>query len=287
MAKDKLLVWGCEGPTHEDRIVTSSPPGNHSPLAFFALLLALAVPIWALSRFVGVIGSLKIPVTDLMLAFTPLAAGCILLIRAEGAGGLVAFLKGVFAYRRLAGTGWLPTVLLLAPFIYALTSISLRLMGHGGAPNTNYLGLPVLAAVMFALAIGEEVGWTGYLLDPLQARFGALGASLIIAVPWWLGHIPSTLEIGGSAGDIAWWFPGAIALRVLMTWLYNNTGRSLAAVVLFHTLLNVGRSVCYPTIGSHYDPVYQATGYGIAFVMSAFVVMVWGPKRLTRGAGNE
>ena len=35
------------------------------------------------------------------------------------------------------------------------------------------------------------------------------------------------------------------------------SGRSPVAffsAVLFHTLLNVGRSVSYPTIGAHYDP---------------------------------
>lgn len=252
------------------------------PVAFFALLLVLAAPIWVLSRFVGVIGSLKIPVTDLLLAFTPMTAACILVLRSEGVAGVGAFLKRAFAFRELARSGWLAAALLLAPLIYALTSIVLHLAGHGGAPKLNYPGLVVLAAIMFALAIGEEAGWTGYLLDPLQARFGALGASLIIALPWWMGHIPSILQIGGGAADLAWWIPGAIALRVLMTWLYNNAGRSLAAVVLFHTLLNVGRAIVYPTSGTHYDPLYQATGYGIAFVLAALVVMVWGPKTLAR-----
>ena len=265
-----------------DKSVAVARPRERRPLTFFAMVLALAIPIWALSRFVGVIGSLKVPVTDLMLAFTPLTAGCILVASDEGAGGLVAFLGRAFALRSLARSGWLAAALLLAPLIYVLTYVGLHLAGYVGEPSANYLQLPILAAVMFALAIGEEAGWTGYLLDPLQARFGALGASLIIAIPWWLGHIPSILEIGGSAGDLAIWFPGAIALRVLMTWLYNNSGRSLAAVVLFHTLLNVGRSISYPTVGSHYDPVYQAAGYGVAFVLALLVVMIWGPKRLTK-----
>lgn len=251
-------------------------------MAFFLLVLALAVPIWVLSRFVGVIGSLKVPVTDLMLAFTPLTAASILVFRADGAGGLISFLKGAIEFRKLGRTKWILPALLLAPLIYVLTYFGLHLAGHSGTPSVNFPRVLVLAAIIFMLAIGEEAGWTGYLLDPLQERFGALGASLIIAVPWWLGHIPSIIAIGGTAGDIAWWFPGAIAMRVLMTSLYNNAGRSLAAVVLFHTMLNVGRIVSYPTIGSHYDPAYQATGYGIAFVMAAIVVIVWGAKSLAR-----
>lgn len=260
----------------------TAPKPTRNPLMFFLLLLALAVPIWVLSRFVGVIGSLKIPVTDLMLAFTPLTAAAILVLRADGADGLISFLKRAFEYRKLAQTIWFLPALLLAPFIYALTYIGLHLAGDRGTPVANFAGLPALAAIMFVLAIGEEAGWTGYLLDPLQQRYGALGASLIIAVPWWLGHIPSIIAIGGTASDIVWWLPGAIAIRVLMTSLYNNAGQSMAAVVLFHTMLNVGRSVFYPTIGSHYDPAYQETGYGIAFVMSAIVVIAWGAKRLTR-----
>jgi uncharacterized protein len=134
---------------------------------------------------------------------------------------------------------------------------------------------------MFVLAIGEEVGWTGYLTDPLQARFEALGASLIIALPWWLGHLPSILQIGGGLDDIAWWFPGAIALRILITWLYNNTGRCVAAAVVFHTLLNVGRWVSYPTVGTHYDPAYQAVGYGVASLLALALLVIWGPRTLT------
>ncbi|WP_293680991.1 CPBP family intramembrane glutamic endopeptidase, partial [uncultured Phenylobacterium sp.] len=210
------------------------------------MLFGLAVPIWLASLFVGVIGSLKIPVTDLLLAFTPLLAGATLVFRDEGARGLVKFLQRAVDLRALAKTPWVLVALLLAPVIYILTVGALRLAGHPWPSEPDLLRLPLLAAIMFVLAIGEEAGWTGYLTDPMQARFGALGASVIIALPWWIGHLPSILQIGGGTSDIAWWLPGAIALRTLITWLYNNTGRCVAAAVVFHTLLNVGRWVSYP-----------------------------------------
>lgn len=257
-------------------------PAPRRPLAFFLVVLALAVPIWLASRFVGVIGSLKIPVTDLMLAFTPLTAAAILVFREEGVQGVLALLRRAFDVRGLARTRWVWPVVLLAPLIYVLTYAGLHIAGHRGEPQPHFLTLPILAVVMFLLAIGEEGGWTGYVLDPLQARWGALGASLIIAVPWWLGHLPSIAEIGGTASDMAWWIPGAIALRILITWLYNNTGGALLSAVLFHTLLNVGRSLSYPTIGSHYDPAYQAVGYVIASILAVIVLVVWGARRLRR-----
>lgn len=273
---------GASDEPDEHAIVTAAASQKRSPVAFYFVLLGIAVPIWGLSQFGGVIGTLKIPVTDLMLGFAPLTAAANLVFRAEGSSGLGTFLKSPFDFRKLIRSKWFATALLLAPLIYTLTTFSLWLTGHRGGLVINLEAMPGLTAIMFLHAIGEEAGWTGYLLDPLQARFGALSASLIIAVPWWAGHIPSILEIGGSLGDIAWWFPGAIALRILMTWLYNNTGGSLLSVVLFHTLLNVGRSISYPTIGSHYDPAYQATGYLICTLLAATVVLFWGPKTLTR-----
>ena len=255
---------------------------HRSPLAFYLLVLVMAVPIWALSQFVGVIGSLKVPVTDLMLAFTPLTAALILVFHFEGAGEFISFLKRVFDFRSLARNNWIFAALFLAPLIYALAYVVLHLAGHKGEPSVNLLGLPVLTFIMFILAIGEEAGWTGYLLDPLQRRYGAVSASVIIAVPWWLAHIPSIIAIGGTTSDIAWWLPGAIALRILMTSLYNNAGRSMLAVILFHTMLNVGRPVFYPAIGTHYDPIYQSTGYGIALLMAAIIVILWGTKSLAR-----
>jgi uncharacterized protein len=271
-----------EGQPNGKSLVNSVAPSKRNPLAFYILVLLLVTPIWALSGFLGVVGSLKVPVTDLMLAFTPLAAALILLFRAEGADGLISFLRRVLDYRTPARTKWLLPSFLLAPLIYALTYAVLHLAGHKGEPTPNWLGLPVLAVIMFFLAIGEEAGWTGYLLDPLQARFGALGASLIIAIPWWLGHIPSIIAIGGTAADLAWWLPGAIALRVLMTSLYNNSGRSMLALIIFHTMLNVGRSIAFPTIATHYDLAYQAISYVITFAMSAIIVIVWGGKTLTK-----
>jgi len=253
---------------------------RRSPLAFFLLLLALAAPIWLLSRFVGVIGALKVPVTDLLLAFTPLASACILIFREEGAAGVLDLLKRSVDLPRLARTPWILPVLFLAPGVYVLTYAVLHLAGHPGEPELHLLRLPILAAIMFVLAIGEEAGWTGYALDPLQARWGALGASVIIAVPWWAGHLPSILQIGGTAADITWWIPGAVALRILMVWLYNSSGGLLFSAVLFHTVLNVGRSASYPTVGSHYDPAYQAVAYVILSLVAATVVVVCGAKTL-------
>ena len=105
--------------------------------------------------------------------------------------------------------------------------------------------------------------WVKKRLDGLCDRSDArsvgrqCGPAILLAIPWWIGHFPSILHIGGTPPDLAWWLPGAVAMRIVIVWLYNNAGKSLFAAILFHALINVSRSLTYPTVGSHYDPAYQ------------------------------
>jgi hypothetical protein len=77
---------------------------------------------------------------------------------------------------------------------------------------------------------------------------------------------------------IAWKGLETLAARVLIVWLYNNTGRSLFAAVLFHALSNVSVPL-FPNAGSHYDPA--VTGVLTAVVAGA-VAFLWGARTLAR-----
>jgi membrane protease YdiL (CAAX protease family) len=37
-------------------------------------------------------------------------------------------------------------------------------------------------------ALGEELGWSGYAIDPMQARWGALKASILLGIFWAVYH---------------------------------------------------------------------------------------------------
>ena len=96
-----------------EQVMIPVPSPNRRPLALYKLVLMMAIPISVLSLFVGVIGSLKVPITDLMLAFAPLTAALFLVFYAEGTERLVLFLKRVFDYRSLASNKCLFRALLL------------------------------------------------------------------------------------------------------------------------------------------------------------------------------
>jgi uncharacterized protein len=86
------------------------------------------------------------------------------------------------------------------------------------------------------------------------------------------------VEAHRSVGWIAWWTLFTIAARVMMVWLYKNTGKSVFGMALFHMTSNVTRQL-FPLRGSYYD--YRVTG----FILAAVAVIVggmWGQGRRHR-----
>src|SRR5688572_24198926 len=212
-------------PELSDHVMTTNTTARKSPLKFFLLVFALAIPLWLLGPVVGNIVSLKIPVTDLALAFMPLTAAAILVYREEGSGGVKLLLKRIVDYKRITHKIWWVPLIFLAPLIYVLLVTVMRLTGKSTVADNNILLMAALFPVFFALAAGEESGLMGYAIDPMQNRWGAVWASILLAIPWWLGHFPSIIHIGGTRADLAWWLVGAVAMRIVIVWLYNNTGR--------------------------------------------------------------
>ena len=111
----------------------------------------------------------------------------------------------------------------------------------------------MLFVLFFISAIGEESGWSGYLIDPLQQRWGALNGGIVLGLVWAAWHVLPLVQVGRAPGWITWWAAGTVATRVLHTWLYNNTAKSVFGAILFHTMTNLSWQL-FPNGGSHYDP---------------------------------
>jgi membrane protease YdiL (CAAX protease family) len=112
--------------------------------------------------------------------------------------------------------------------------------------------------------LNEEPGWRGFALPRLQARFGALKASLILGVLWAGWHAPLFL-IKGWAGTPPWAFVVLIiSLSVLMTLAVNLSRGGIVASVLMHAVFNtsfpmlVGLCRGVPTLEPGL-PIYVAT----------------------------
>jgi uncharacterized protein len=85
------------------------------------------------------------------------------------------------------------------------------------------------------IPIGEEIGWRGFALPRLQARYGRLRASLLMGVGWGLWHIPMFLVGGMTFGwvlalMVLFFVPGS----VIYSWVFNHTRGLLPIAILMH-----------------------------------------------------
>jgi uncharacterized protein len=262
---------------------TTNATSKRSPYLFFVLVYALSIPLWIINVIYPIhIPVDNLPVTDILATFSPMVAASILVYREEGFGGVKNLLKRAFDYKRITKKAWYIPILFLMPFIYVLTYVIMRLVG---LPVPTVWSPPLLTPLLFIAfffaAAGEELGYTGYVTDPMQARYTALKASLIIGLIHAVWHFPSEISIGQTLGLFIW--GGvilAISFRILTVWLYNNTG-SVFSAILFHAVTNTGRSI-FPGSRSTFELWDGAIGYGLIAIATVIVVYLWGPKTLAR-----
>jgi uncharacterized protein len=242
-----------------------------SPLRFFVLVFALSIPIW-------LIQPRDWPISASVGA--PLIAALILVYREEGGGGVRRLLSRVFDQRRIRKGIWYGPIILLMPVVYLLTYGVMSLMGLPlpDEPYFPFLMIPLLIVLFFILAIGEEVGWTGYATDPLQDRWSALTTGIILGLVTALWHFVPLIQMGRTPLWIAWWSLGSISIRILTIWLYNNTGRSLFAGIVFHAMNNLSFAL-FPNYGSHWDPAVAGV---ITAIVAVIVAFLWGSRTLAR-----
>jgi membrane protease YdiL (CAAX protease family) len=85
------------------------------------------------------------------------------------------------------------------------------------------------------VAVGEEVGWRGWLLPELGVRTTRLRATLGTAAIWTLWHGPLLL---GDPLTLTAFIAGTFGLSVLFAWLRWRVRSGLFAVVIAHASVN-------------------------------------------------
>ncbi len=243
------------------------------------LVFVLAIPFWVLGALVagGLPLAMSLPVSALQFV-CPLIAALILVHRERGRRGVATLLRRLVDPAGIKA--WFVPALLVMPGIYLLSYFAMRVLGRPlPEPKISLVSLPILLVVFFIAAAGEEGGWSGYAVDPMQRRRTALTAAVILGPVWGLFHVVPDIQ---AHRDAAWivWQRGVydVGLRVLIVWLYNNTGKSVLAAILVHDTDNVSASL-FPNDGSHYDPAFTGV---ITAATAVIVALLWGPRTLAR-----
>ncbi|WP_376705018.1 type II CAAX endopeptidase family protein [Mesorhizobium sp. ISC25] len=143
--------------------------------------------------------------------------------------------------------------------------------------------LPIIALyAVFSGPLGEEPGWRGFATPRLLAKHSALAGSLILGTIWAIWHLPL-----GLVGDLSVYGTVNVLLAaVVFTWLYQNTGSVLLAILMHVTHQNSVRFLGKVFIDA--DHVQQQwIGVAIWAVAAVAIVAVYGTESFVRRSATQ
>jgi membrane protease YdiL (CAAX protease family) len=187
----------------------------------------------------------------------PALAATLLIARSRNDLQRIDFWRRVLDFKRF-GRRWL-AILLVIPGLSALAILASAAAGASWPGFETVRGLlaepwRIPLYCLFVLVFGpipEELGWRGYALDGLQARFNPLVSSIILGGMWAIWRLPIFFVRGTyQHNHIGFATPGflanglsIIAISVMFTWIYNRTQRSTLSAILFHFVINLSAEI--------------------------------------------
>jgi membrane protease YdiL (CAAX protease family) len=220
-------------PQNRESAIASHPVLSYFVLTFaISWLGALAVAAPHLLRrepLPKLTGILMFPV----MLLGPIISGIALTWIVAGHAGLRDLLSRVLC-TRIAPRWFAP--LMLPPVLVLLVLIILqKFVSPAFAPNRFLLG------VAFGVPAGifEEIGWTGFAFPRMRGASNSLRASIILGLLWSVWHLPVIDFLGVASPHGRYLLPffaafalAMTAMRILIGWLYTNTGSVLLAQLM-------------------------------------------------------
>ena len=229
-------------------------------------------------------------------------SGIIITAILDGIAGVKKLLKRVLVWR--VGIGyWIFAALFVVPVI--LIGSLFNPIFNGESVTISHLKLelsilPVFIIFFIVAGLGQELGWTGFLLPRLQTRFSALFSSLIRATLVVIWHIPLLIFTRIEPYAIREFPYGEWILQkgflitflamtilsfpwsILFTWLFNNSKGSLLLVAIFHGS-EIWLAYLISGMGINPKNLDNLWGYGIVMLLSVItIIIVTGPENLSR-----
>ncbi|WP_411966942.1 CPBP family intramembrane glutamic endopeptidase [Haloferax sp. YSSS75] len=261
-----------------------------SPVAFFGVTFLLTWSFWVAAIALGISMDSAVGVLLLLAGLAgPGIAGIGFTYLVYDEQGRRDFWNRLTNVNRIS-LKWFAVIMLL-PLVMSLVgaAVDLLLGGTGATWSEGVRGfavspLAILPAVFFATLppFVEELGWRGYVLDRLQTKWSALTAGVLLGVVWAIWHLPlffvdGTYQAGLGVGTLEFWsfMVGVVGLSGVFTWVFNNTSRSILAIIVLHGMVNFTGEIIALTPRA--DAISTVSWVGLVVVL----VVVWGSQTLT------
>ena len=191
-------------------------------------------------------------------AYGPTMAALLMTYALKGRTGIRDLLAKLLIWR--VRWKWYLFVILV-PIALLILAIGLSDFRETALASFNPVGLLTAIPLFLLIALpfgplAEELGWRGFALPRLQARFTPLVSSLIIGVIWTFWHtpmfwfpgaaIPSFLEL--SPFSVLLYLAQTTAEAILFTIVFNYTRGSVLIAIVFHTTINASENILFSAL---------------------------------------
>lgn len=208
---------------------------------FIVLVFAVTWPWGYIARPLLGSGTTWIFLTGLLPSvWAPTVIALILVLAAGGTAKVRNELRTRLTIRR-EELSWLVVGGVL-PIVVCVSAISVARSAGDGAPFINLnAALPVIGLQLITGAVGEELGWRGYVLSRAGQTLGPPVASAGMGILWAFWHLPAFFTPGMPHQFIPLplFLIAVGSFGVFLGLLFNETHESVLPTMLAHVSLNV------------------------------------------------
>lgn len=288
-APEELLLIGSAGPALVSMLLSSNGVrGPHKPISrVLALVAALGIS-WAVLWF-HYSPAATASVHPLAFAVGLVAPAMVVawiisaaLTRDTGVRSLLTRLIhtpdrwSLYAFLLFLGVQLVPAA------IVGVLHLPLVSPPHRGS-TTALVGSAIMLSIynFLFVAVLEEPGWRGFLLDHLLERHSPLIASIAVWLPWALWHWPLDCFRPAPFSLVMYLQVRVIFLlpiTLIMTWFYQRSRRSVQSTAVFHASMNT-----FPFVLPYFQP-----GFALLFVFAGYAIVagrMWRKPTLSPALG--
>lgn len=177
---------------------------------------------------------------------------------------------------------FMPCMIILATAISLLFGGSLAQFSPSPLADQSLsgMGLVAIAVTTVICCSVEELGWRGYGVPSLLARFTFFRASSLFGVLWFLWHIPAFFIQDGYFQEeilnlgpayVATYFLTLFAVTFFINWVYVRNQCSILLPIIIHASMNL--SIAF----FHIEPMTRIV-FMVLMALTAIVVVMSSPK---------
>ena len=183
--------------------------------------------------------------------WAPTVVALLLTWWADGRAGVRQALRCLRCQR--GARRWL-VIAVAVPAVATATAVGVARTAGEGAPFIPLIALPFIVAMQcLAGAVGEELGWRGFLLPRLRTQIGRLPAVWLAAGFWSLWHVPSFFFPGMPqqlVPPLLFLLPVAFT-GVFLGLVFTKSGDSVLVAMAAHLSVNITMAIRGAEGGSH------------------------------------